>query len=1123
MVFLPGDHTLDRNITVANVARLTMRGESFSGDKATVSCNGPFGLSFTSMAEFKIHSLTFTSCSRKHHEVGNYALLLHSTHAELVNCSFHDNLSTALVVNNTNVTLAGNTEFIRNHWCIGGGICAINSNLTFTGSTNFLGNRAGGSSGAIYALENTVLNFSGINNFINNSAYQIGGAIQTSHNTVLIFNGTNNFINNSAYLGGAIYASSNAVLIFNGTNNFINNLAHSNGGAFDTGYAELIFNGTNNFINNSAKSGVGGAIYTLNPTVVSFSGTNYFDHNSAGSGGAIYTSKGTALRLNGTSNFINNYAVYGGAIKTRHSTILEFSGTVNFTNNRGETSTPNIYNTSGGGVYMGLKSNISILPNTTVYWENNQATLGGAIYVEDTSPLSYCTTVAKLIPKEDCFFQLPGQTLSNGIDVRLVFKNNSADIAGSVLYGGAVDNCKLAHGLDSNSSGKVFDKIAHDTTSKISSNPFYMCSCIKKDVPDCSMAVIYWFGSQYHFPRTVYPGETIQYSVVATGQRKGKVPSTVRSTITTPNSDLLDSQYLQQAYNTCTELSYTVFSLSKSVVIKLQAEGSPCSNIVYTLLSVNLNQTCPPGFKISKHKKSCVCEPRLANYTNQCTITNGVGQLTRDSDEQFWIGYDDQSHGLILHPHCPFDYCVSHTTVFPLNNTDMQCAPNRSGLLCGRCKEGYSLVLGTSQCRKCTNSHLVLLVPFAVMGVVLVFLLLVCKLTVATGTLSGLVFYANIVGVNRAIFPPVNPVLSVFIAWLNLDLGIETCFYNGMDAYSKTWLEFVFPVYIWVLVGLMIFVSHYSRRFARLLGKNPVSVLATLILLSYTKILRTLIAAIHITFLHYTTYNRMVWQYDANIDYLSGKHIPLFLVAVFVFLFLFLPYTLLLLFGQWLQALSHLRFFSWVNSARLKPFMDSYHAPYKAKHRYWPGLLLVLRFVLLLVLALNFQEDPKTNLVTILIEVGNLFLWLWISGGVYTNRYVNVLEGSFALNLIVLTTVTYCVNLFGGNQLIAECTWTTSVLVAFATFIGILAIQVANVTGITQYLKRKYAASRLAAVIQTEAEANSPTDSLPDRLINPEEYESPFPHTAAEPAEEADKTQRGLMSPVYTCTYGSIS
>ena len=220
-------------------------------------------------------------------------------------------------------------------------------------------------------------------------------------------------------------------------------------------------------------------------------------------------------------------------------------------------------------------------------------------------------------------------------------------------------------------------------------------------------------------------------------------------------------------------------------------------------------------------------------------------------------------------------------------------------------------------------------------------------------------FYANIIGMNRNIFLPMESTdaLSVFTAWLNLDFGIETCFYNGLDAYSKTWLQFVFPVYIWVLVGLMVLISHFSHRFANLLGNNPVSVLATLILLSYTKILRTLIAAIHITYLEYpNSQNIGVWLYNANIEYLDHKHIPLFVVAVLVFSFLFLPYTLLLLFGQWLQAISHLRLFSWVNNARLKPFMDAYHAPYKAKHRYWPGLLLVLRFVLV---CLQFSPRPQ--------------------------------------------------------------------------------------------------------------------------------------------------------------------
>ena len=144
-------------------------------------------------------------------------------------------------------------------------------------------------------------------------------------------------------------------------------------------------------------------------------------------------------------------------------------------------------------------------------------------------------------------------------------------------------------------------------------------------------------------------------------------------------------------------------------------------------------------------------------------------------------------------------------------------------------------------------------------------------------------------------------------------------------------------------------------------------------------------------------------------DYLSGKHIQLFLVAVLVFILLFFPYTLLLLFGQWLHVVSHLRLFSWVNSARLKPFMDSYHAPYKAKHHYWPGLLLVFHFILYLVFAIEFnlqQDRTSINLVAILVGTGILQMWAGLSGGVYRKWCLDAVEGLFAVNLIILAAST---------------------------------------------------------------------------------------------------------------------
>ena len=74
--------------------------------------------------------------------------------------------------------------------------------------------------------------------------------------------------------------------------------------------------------------------------------------------------------------------------------------------------------------------------------------------------------------------------------------------------------------------------------------------------------------------------------------------------------------------------------------------------------------------QLYKPEKSCIYEPRLANYTHQCNITNRIGQITRDSYQHVWVGYENPSDELILHPHCPLDYCVNDTVVFPLNNTD---------------------------------------------------------------------------------------------------------------------------------------------------------------------------------------------------------------------------------------------------------------------------------------------------------------------------------------------------------------------------------------------------------------------------------------------------------------------
>jgi len=193
---------------------------------------------------------------------------------------------------------------------------------------------------------------------------------------------------------------------------------------------------------------------------------------------------------------------------------------------------------------------------------------------------------------------------------------------------------------------------------------------------------------------------------------------------------------------------------------------------------------------------------------------------------------------------------------------------------------------------------------FALAGIALVAALIFLNITVSVGTINGLVFYANIVRANQAIFflpNTTNSFLSWFIAWINLDLGIETCFYNGLDAYFKTWLQFIFPLYIWVLVIVIIVSSYYSTTAAKLSGRNAVQVLATLFLLSYAKLLRVIITVLQPTELVYSDKTvRKVWLYDGNVDYLKGKHIPLFIAALLLLL-ISLPYTVILIFIEYLQ------------------------------------------------------------------------------------------------------------------------------------------------------------------------------------------------------------------------------
>ena len=916
----------------------------------------------------------------------------------------------------TNITL-DNVAFISNYASFAGGAMTLdNGEHNISGNFSFMNNYAHGDGGAIASVfGKNIIQLSGNILFENNTSDRYGGAVIFNDDTHM--SGTISFINNTAkYGGGALSLSpySTGTHSIFGTISFIGNNAPNGGAVRSANGATHNISGNVSFINNTCtefvSSGFGGAIAAFSSNI-ELAGKVLFEGNMADFGGAIYMEDGVA-NVCGTQQFVQNFAKQGGT--------MAFSGTskVILTN-----------------------------PLTIDFTENWAMSYGGVIFVDDTTnydnQCSGNTTNIERWPTEvkECFFELSDYLTS---DIHLNFINNTAGQAGKILYGGSIDKCKLyikkgTVDICGKRQGGEYDfepisKLQNissivsvdDDISDISSDPLEVCFCGKNDTEiQCTDQRV-----------NIVRGEELTLKAVIVGQSKGIVPSAVR--IQLNNSVEIDkTQYIQITTNECTEIKYRIFSNESTTTLVLFPQDSPCrdSGISRRKIEVTFDP-CPDAFGLQEYE--CVCDKRLQKYTNNCSVDDK--SITRSSNT-FWMGVDycnSTFKGLILHdPGCPLDYCVDTPISITLDNLDVQCNHNHAGLLCGSCKENYSIVFGTVHCRLCNNAFLALVLPFSLAGIALVAVLYLLKISIANGTINGLIFYANIVQANRSIFFPLgktNP-LTIFIVWLNLDLGIETCFYDGMNAYGFTWLQFVFPFYVWFLIGVIIVVTHYSQRATSMFGTNPVAALATLLLLSYSKLLRTVIMALSVTSLEYPGYiYKKVWLYDGKVPYFgNAEHIILGLFAILVLVLLFLPYTLLLLCGHWLQACSHWKVFSWVN--KLKPILDAYHAPYKKETRYWTGLLLVVRCILLLVFGLNAFGNTNVNLLAITTFTACLPALALLHKGIYKTAYNNILETSFILNLCIFSAATYHLKEIGRDQ--AALAY-TSVGIAFFTFLLIV-------------------------------------------------------------------------------------
>ena len=915
-----------------------------------------------------------------------------------------------------------NSTFHNNSAAMRGGVMHRLFSGSFDITSSSFNDNSADSGGVIYVIWSQDVRSFTINNssFNNNSADSYGGIMFTLQCSIHITDSTFH------YNSGSLYTF-NGNLTFSGQSKFENCVEPSNktsltlqeGGALTGFQSTVTFNGDSETIllNNLARQG--GAILAIESTIMSYGTTTIASNTATDSSGGGMSLEQSDLDIRGSCTMSNNHAMRGGGVHAKSSTITVYQqGTLQFTNNNAE---------NGSGLYLEVNPKLYILKEygssgNLLIFTGNHGNYGGAVYVADDTNFGACS------PNIECFIQTfalyhysdPFTSLRRINTVNIQFSGNTATEHGPNLFGGLLDRCvpsQFAEVYQKQSSLRTqyyigvtyLQNLSNMDLDSIASPPVRICFCDNESEPDCSYQPP---------PIKVKKGETFKVSLVAVDQVNHSVEANIISSLT-HGGGFSEGQQTQSVGRQCTHLTFNVFSSNDYESINLYADG-PCGSSQLSIRKLDiqfLDCTCPIGFRHDNESVSrceCICDSKLSPYITNCNFT--TSSIIRENTNS-WITYinDTDLPGYVIHSNCPFDYCQPQTDNVSINlnlpnGADAQCAFNRRGTLCGACQEHLSLSLGSSRCLSCPSHwpamFVVILLTAIIAGVLLVTALLFLNMTVAVGLINGFIFYANIVSANSAVFfPSSEPSFpTVFVAWLNLDLGIDVCFFDGLDTYIKTWLQLAFPVYIISLVVIIIIVSEYSPRFAALIGrKDPIATLATLILLPYAKLLSITITALSSADISYPDGSQeTVWLPDGNVKYFGGKHAALVIVALLIIL-VGVPYTILLLLWQWIVHAPKWKVFKWTRNTKLHAFIAVYHVPYNSKYRYWTGLLLLVRVILYITASVTVSDKPQVSLLATNILVGALILLKSIINlKVYKKSITDIVETILYFNLLAL-------------------------------------------------------------------------------------------------------------------------
>ena len=344
---------------------------------------------------------------------------------------------------------------------------------------------------------------------------------------------------------------------------------------------------------------------------------------------------------------------------------------------------------------------------------------------------------------------------------------------------------------------------------------------------------------------------------------------------------------------------------------------------------------------------------------------------------------------------CPPHHCSGNKkSTFEYNSKTM-CNKGRNGssVLCGACKDNYSVNLGDERCSdECVNSHLWLLLVFFILTLLLVLIVLRIELDIFTTYLNAWLYSYQIITFLVQEGQYLDPFITFIIGIANWRVkGVGTCLYGGMTNLQKLGVNYILPSYVLVLLFALAKIARY--RPSCYINKNVSRAFCTLLVLCYTNV-----TMISWDILHYVPIQgRWVLYADGNIDFTRDwrKHLPFTIIACLwiVFFVLFLP--LLLLFTPWF-----LKRIPYLNNFRL--FFDTFQKSFKDEYRWFSAYYFICRvYILFIALYVPFGPLHRSLLEVscVIIVVTCVYLHPYKTSQNEDYNWLNTLDAVLLTNL----------------------------------------------------------------------------------------------------------------------------